>query len=180
MLLSQQQDYGLNRGEFWWDPSNSSKEVHFSQDYRHAFLLESNYLFRSIVGSRPFMDGSHYWEIVADARTEHELKIGVTLQQKFSVTNSFCDYDFGFGFYGNGELRHNSNSEGKKYGMPFKKKGILGVYLDMDKGQLSFSITGVNQGVAFDDKSLRRGPIWPAVSLLHQGGFTLVSGLSKP
>lgn len=79
MLQTQANDYRLNRGEFCWDPSNSSKEVHFSQDYRHAFLLESNYLFRSIVGSRPFMDGSHYWEIVADARTEHELKIGVTL-----------------------------------------------------------------------------------------------------
>lgn len=65
--------------EFFWDPANSSKEVHFSSDYRHAFLVESNYLFRSIVGARPFMDGQHYWEIVADARTEHELKIGVTL-----------------------------------------------------------------------------------------------------
>jgi hypothetical protein len=25
------------------------------------------------------MDGVHYWEIVADARTEHELKIGVSM-----------------------------------------------------------------------------------------------------
>jgi hypothetical protein len=89
------------------------------------------------------MDGQHYWEIVADSRTEHELKIGVTLQQKFSVSNSFCDYDFGFGFYGMGQLRHGSNSEGKKYGQPFKKKGILGVFLNMDQGQLSFSIDGV-------------------------------------
>jgi len=66
--------------EFCWDPSNSSKELHFSTDARHAFLFEANYLFRTIIGARPFMDGVHYWEIVADSRTEHELKIGVSLQ----------------------------------------------------------------------------------------------------
>ena len=66
--------------EFSWDPDNSSKEIGFSSDYRHAFLLETNYLFRTMISNRPFMDGQHYWEIIADARTEHELKIGVTTQ----------------------------------------------------------------------------------------------------
>ena len=64
--------------EFSWDPDNSSKEIAFSSDYRHAFLFETNYLFRTMISNRPFMDGQHYWEIIADARTEHELKIGVT------------------------------------------------------------------------------------------------------
>ena len=64
--------------EFYWDPEHSSKEIRFSQDLRHAFLFESTYLFRTAISSRPFMDGIHYWEIIADARTEHELKIGVT------------------------------------------------------------------------------------------------------
>ena len=76
--------------EFSWDPDNSSKEIAFSSDYRHAFLYETNYLFRTMISNRPFMDGQHYWEIIADARTEHELKIGVTTQQKFSVANAFC------------------------------------------------------------------------------------------
>jgi hypothetical protein len=26
----------------------------------------------------PFMEGIHYWEIVADAKSEHELKMGVS------------------------------------------------------------------------------------------------------
>lgn len=64
--------------EFCWDPDNSSKEITFSQDYRHAFLFEPNYYFRTVVSNRPFSGGVHYWEIIADARTEHELKIGVT------------------------------------------------------------------------------------------------------
>lgn len=96
------------------------------------------------------MDGQHYWEIVADGRTEHELKIGVTLQQKFALANSFCDYDFGFGYYGMGQLRHGSNSDGMKYGLPFKKQGILGVYLNMNQGTLSFSLDGVYFGIAFE------------------------------
>jgi len=48
------------------------------------------------------MDGVHYWEIIADARTEHELKIGVTLQQTFCMSNAFCDYEFGYAYYGMG------------------------------------------------------------------------------
>ena len=166
--------------EFSWDPDNSSKEIAFSSDCRHAFLFETNYLFRTMISNRPFMDGQHYWEIIADARTEHELKIGVTTQQKFSVSNAFCDYDFGFGFYGFGQLRHGSNAEGRKYGKPFKKKGILGVYLDMEQGTLSFALDGEFFGLAFKDEALRRGPIWAAISLLHTGGCTLISGLQKP
>jgi hypothetical protein len=166
--------------EFCWDADNSSREINFSSDYRHSFLHETNYLFRTMISSRPFMDGVHYWEIIADARTEHELKIGVTLQQKFNTSNSFCDYDFGYGFYGLGELRHGSNANGVKYGKFFKKKGILGVLLDMDKGTLSFAIDGEFFGQAFQDEKLRRGPIWAAISLLHTGGCTLVSGLEKP
>lgn len=88
--------------EFSWDPENSSKEIQFSQDYRHILLCESNYYFRTVISNRPFMEGVHYWEIIADARTEHELKIGVTTQQKFNVNSSFSDYEFGFAYYGLG------------------------------------------------------------------------------
>jgi len=77
------------------------------------------------------MDGVHYWEIIADARTEHELKIGVTLQQTFCMSNAFCDYEFGYAYYGMGQLRNGSNAEGIKYGKPFKKRGVLGICLDM-------------------------------------------------
>lgn len=35
-------------------------------------------------------------------------------------------------------------------------------------------------GVAFEDNLLTKGPIWAAVSLLHIGGLTLISGLEPP
>lgn len=74
--------YDLNSEfiEFTWDPEVSAKEVQFSADCRHIFLCESNYYFRTVVASRPFTEGVHYWEIIADSRTEHEIKIGVTTQ----------------------------------------------------------------------------------------------------
>ena len=35
-------------------------------------------------------------------------------------------------------------------------------------------------GVAFEDPILTKGPIWAAISLLHIGGLTLISGLEPP
>ena len=49
-----------------------------SPDHRHIYIKEDEYIFRNIFGSVGFNEGIHYWEIVADARTEHELKIGVS------------------------------------------------------------------------------------------------------
>lgn len=52
----------------------------------------------------------------------------------------------------------------------------------MNKGTLAFAIDGVYYGVAFEDEQLKlgNGPIWPAVSLLHKAGCTLVSGKQPP
>ena len=46
---------------------------------------------------------------------------------------SFSDYNFGWAFYGIGQLRHSNNATGEIYGKKFKKTGVLGVFLDMDK-----------------------------------------------
>jgi hypothetical protein len=50
----------------------------------------------------------------------------------------------------------------------------------MNIGTLSFSLDGEFMGVAFEDQLLTKGPIWAAVSLLHVGGLTLISGLDPP
>ena len=49
-----------------------------SADKRSIYLKEDDYFFRTFFGEVSFNEGIHYWEIVADARTEHELKIGVS------------------------------------------------------------------------------------------------------
>ena len=77
-------------------------------------------------------------------------------------------------------MRQANNSIGQPYGKPFKKKGILGVLLNMDLGTLSFSLDGEFMGVAFEDQALTKGPIWAAISLLHVGGLTLISDIKVP
>lgn len=45
-------------------------------------------------------------------------------------------------YLGLGQLRHGSNATGAAYGKRFKKDGILGILLDMNKGTLSFALNG--------------------------------------
>lgn len=56
---------------------------------------------------------------------------------------------------GLGQLRHNSNASGPSYGKRFKKEGILGCCLNMEKGTLSFALNGEYWGVAFTDPKLK-------------------------
>ena len=52
--------------------------VEISIDARHIYIKEDDYIFRNFFGDVEFTQGLHYWEIIADARTEHEPKIGVS------------------------------------------------------------------------------------------------------
>lgn len=54
------------------------KEIKISSDHRSLYLKEDAYVFRTAFGNIPFSEGIYYWEIIADARSEHELKIGVS------------------------------------------------------------------------------------------------------
>lgn len=108
------------------------------------------------------------------------MKIGVTKNRDFDLKTAFSDYQFGWAFYGLGQLRHCDAANGPKFGKNFKKQGVLGVFLDMNRGTLSFSIDGEWQGVAFDDEELKKGPIYPAVALLHIAGCTLVTDKVAP
>ena len=151
-----------------------------SSDRRSIYLKEEDYFFRTFFGDVGFTEGIHYWEIVADARTEHELKIGVSKSKECDQRTAFCDYEFGWAFFGVGQLRHNSNAQGTSYGRVFKRQGVLGIFLNMNKGTLAFAIDGQYFGVAYEDEQLMSGPIYPAVSILHNAGCTLVSGRPPP
>lgn len=50
----------------------------------------------------------------------------------------------------------------------------------MNKGTLSIAINNSLQGIAFEDEELKKGPIWPAIALLHVAGCTLVTGRAPP
>jgi len=171
---------GAGVTNFRWDTEKMGTGMEVSFDKKNVFLKENAYVFRSIIGDTPFMNGCHYWEITADPRTENELKVGLVLKKEFSMDTSFADYEFGYSFYGLGQLRHYSNSSGPSYGKRFKNSGVLGVYLDMKKGTLSFALNGEYFGNAYKSDLLKKGPIYPAISLLHQAGFKLEVGKPAP
>ena len=49
----------------------------------------------------------------------------------------------------------------------------IGVFLDMNAGTLSFTINNIDYGVAFTNNALKKGPLYPAISLLKAGGCTI-------
>jgi E3 ubiquitin-protein ligase NRDP1 len=163
-----------------WDKEFLPKQVELSIDDRQLYLTEEEYVFRTVYGNTPFNEGIHYWEIVADARSEHEIKTGIATKREKNQDASFSDFQHGWAFFGIGALRHNSNSQGPNYGKPFKRQGILGIFLNMNKGTLSFAIDGQYFGLAFSDEKLKQGPIYPAVSLLHNAGCILVTNKHPP
>ena len=173
-------DYAPGLTYFKWDNINKGQGIQVYNNGESIFLNETCYAFKSIVSNVPFTCGIHYFEIIADRRTENELKIGVTKNLNFNYDTSFCDYEFGWAFYGIGQLRHGNNATGENYGKKFKKNGILGVFLDMNKGILSFGLDGEFLGVAFRDEELKYGNIYAAVSLLHIGGCTVQTNVPAP
>jgi E3 ubiquitin-protein ligase NRDP1 len=163
-----------------WDAKFCGTNIALGENGTHAYLKESAYIFRSVLAEQGFTGGQHYWEIHADPRTENELKIGISLRKDFDPNTAFCDFDYGYAYYGLGQLRHSSNANGNPYGKKFKKEGILGIFLDMTKGTLSFALNNEYFGVAFYNENLKKGTIWPAVALLHSAGCKIVLGLPVP
>ena len=163
---------------FRWSTKCKGTGIELSNDNLFVWLKETAYMFRTLLGDTAFNSGVHYWELTADDRTENELKIGVSTKLDFNYNSAFCDFEFGFAYYGLGQLRYNSNASGGQYGKRFKKEGVLGCCLNMNKGTLSFALNGEYFGIAYQHEALKKGPIYPAVSLLHCAGCKLDS--SKP
>jgi hypothetical protein len=105
-LRLQREIVGVLISNFVWQVEESvvySKEIiTTSLDCRSLYLKEDDYFFRTFFGSIAFIEGIHYWEIIADARTEHELKIGVSKSKECDQRTAFCDYEFGWAFFGVG------------------------------------------------------------------------------
>ena len=118
-------------------------------------MNEKGYVFKTILGDKPMYNGYNYWEIQLDYRTEIPIKIGVTSRTNFNMNTSFSDSKFGFSFFGQGSLRNASSKSGMKYGTPFKNEGVIGVFLDMNSGTLSFAKDGEYFGVAFKSDELK-------------------------
>ncbi len=129
-------EYSSGITNFKWDNNRKGQGIQVFNNGEGLLLNETCYAFRTIVGNTPFESGVHYWEIIADRRTENELKVGITKNINFNYDTSFSDYNYGYAFYGIGQLRYNNNATGDGYGKKFRKAGVLGVFLDMNRVSL--------------------------------------------
>jgi len=79
-------DLGYSPGitYFKWDQFKKGQGIQIYNNAESLFLNETCYAFRSIAANQPFMNGVHYWEIIADRRTENELKMGLTKNINFN------------------------------------------------------------------------------------------------
>ena len=121
--------------------------------------------------------------MLVDARSDRGIIIGVTLERIRTDGKSFCEGPSGFGFsIFEQALLHNTyrSQEKKKYGNEAKSQVLVGVMLDIEMGQLSYTVNGQQLGIAFECKELKRGPIWPALSFKNIGACTLSSGIKRP
>lgn len=130
------------------------------------------------------MEGAIYFEINI-AKDCKGFKVGVTKTIDFDVQKSFCEFDTGYAFFSKGQLRHNSDSMGEfiklffrfltilgvKYGHSCKEKEAhkIGVFLNVTRGEIGFSINGTFHKIAFSSEDLKSGPLYPAVAL-REGG----------
>ena len=88
--------------KFHWDSEFTSDVIQLTAINRHAFLSEDTYLFRTAIGNEGFYEGTHYWELVADSRTENELKVGVIKNREIDLKTAFSDYSCGWAYYATG------------------------------------------------------------------------------
>lgn len=148
---------------FHWDPDNSSKKLTLQEDLLTVTVKDGSG-FKTTLGNMPFLPGEKYFFQI-QINKGSLIKIGVS-RKDIELAQAFSDTESGWAIY-NGELRHKSNSSGQKYGTTVGNGDVIGVMLDMIKGQLSFSKNGVDWGVAYDDEELKKGELYAAVAPIY-------------
>ncbi|CDW75184.1 spry domain containing protein [Stylonychia lemnae] len=154
---------------FAWDQDKSSKKLIIDDDQLTVKVKDGSG-FKTSFGDQvslvelskfiqPFNEGGRYYFQV-QLNQGNLVKIGVSRKDILS-DSAFSDTSTGWAIY-NGELRHNSNSSGPKYGSSIQAGDVIG-------GTLSFSKNGRNWGVAFKDEELKKGTLFPAVAPIYSG-----------
>ena len=151
-----------SRLDFTWSSKHKSAKISLTNNYLNATNRNTNSA-QTVLGNKAITKGKHYWEVRINYSKNRasDIMIGVTDESTVSLTN-YCSHNSrGYAYYArNGNKYFNSGSVA--YGQPFNMHDKVGVLLNMQKGELSFVMNGVSQGVAYTGLS---GSYRPAVSL---------------
>ncbi|KAL3661370.1 hypothetical protein V7S43_013573 [Phytophthora oleae] len=118
-----------------------------------------NEVWKAACASVGFSTGVHSWIVRIDKSSSPYLFVGVATRQ--ANLDSFLGADDqSWGFIGDKALYYQRNRV-RSYGETFTEGDCIGLRLDCEKGELSFSKNGVDLGVAFDNVV---GEVCPAVA----------------
>lgn len=105
----------------------------------------------------------HYWEVEIVSTSSRYIDIGV-VEEGANLESWIGGDDKGWSWQGDGNLWQNRNSTSYTQ---FGQGDIVGVHLDMDSGELSFSCNRETRGLAFSGLSGRT--LYPAIALYNTG-----------
>lgn len=131
--------------------------------------------YKSVLCRQGFLGGVHSIRFVVEGAA-NAFKVGVTKNQNFNPeSNSFCDFEEGFGFYSLGQTRNNSNFSGLPCltKLDHDKRNVVDMLLSMGDGKLFFSVNGAEEQ-AFQDWQLKEGPLFVAMAFAEKVNFAAV------
>lgn len=161
---------------FYWDTQYKSDTLDISPDLKTVKNNATNRCFTTVVSKIGFTRNIHVVEMMVTTRPEKPVKIGLVSNLNFDKTKSFSDTPYGYAFYTLGQLRHNDHGKGLRYAKKLETETFnIAIVYDSEEGSISFLVNEVNQGIAFQDESLKDVTLYPAVALREGSKVTLVN-----
>ncbi|XP_013385695.1 SPRY domain-containing SOCS box protein 3 [Lingula anatina] len=162
------------KDKWTWDPSNRSEDVVLSTDNTEAYFfidaIKGSTGTAGVRGTQGFSEGEYYWEVkFLEAACGNSIMIGVgTASATLHMGNGkYVDLlgqdvnSWGLSF--RGTVHHNGQS--RKYCDPFFSSGtVIGVYLNLYTGILSFYKNSEHLGMAFTNLNNVKKPLYPMIS----------------
>ncbi|KAE9052126.1 hypothetical protein PR001_g805 [Phytophthora rubi] len=151
-------------------PKAEGSSLHFDRKRSRSSLLifaddglsvsyAGNEVWKAACAGASFSTGVHSWMVRIEKSSSPYLFVGVASRQ--ANLDSFLGADEqSWGFIGDKALYYQRNRV-RAYGETFTEGDCIGLRLDCEKGELSFSKNGVDLGVAFDNVV---GEVCPAVA----------------
>jgi len=150
----------------YFDLTRLSPNIKLSSDLRTARCESKGKCFSTVLSRVGFNSCTNIVEFTITTKPDKPVKVGIYAGEDIDVDKAFSDSPRGYSFYTLGQLRNGDGGKGVIYAkrMEIETFTVALVY-EAEVQTLSFIVNGVNQGIAFQDDSLKGVTVYPAVAL---------------